>query len=105
MAVGSVIASVLVVPSMAAARKKKKAAVVASSGGGDATKDVKLSKGDGGQWTLTNRSSSQRIIVALRFKRGGALGEMIDAYSLEPSQEVPVLTGGAAVSVVSAVYD
>jgi hypothetical protein len=98
-------ASAWVVPSMAAAKKKKKPAAVPSSGGGDATKDVKLSKGDGGRPTLTNRSSSQRIIVAIRLTPAGSKNTTIDAYSLEPGQEVPVFTGGAVASIASAVYD
>jgi len=106
MVVGVLTAIALVAPPLASAKKKKKApAAPDAPPGGDVLKDAKLSKGDGGQWTLSNGSSSQRIVVAIRFKKSGASIPWIDAYSLEPGQAVAVLTGGATVSIVSATYN
>lgn len=107
---GSLLLGALLVPSIASAKKrrrpKKKAAAPepAPEAAGDALKDAQLVKREE-RWYLKNRSQSQRIIVALRIKRSGSTASSIDAYVLEPNQEVAVAGTSDKPTIASARYD
>lgn len=105
---GSLLFGALLVPSIASAKKKKKAAATPSAQADTAgMNDAHLSKHKDGRWYLKNQSQAQRLIVTLRYKPPGSAPTYIDAFSLEPGQEVsvPLPGNGTTVSVSGARYD